>query len=139
MISSGLQSISLQWNPSKSTNYRVQIHGNDNQKWQEAVCYGSMAVASCVVESNMATVKGLRPSSVYFFRIKPAGGTFSPASEAMKTRSLGRYKHRNELPFPHKARLSNLFLFVFIFFMQLLGNRKTGTLWNEVRIPHHVG
>lgn len=92
MISSGLQSISLKWNPNKSPSYRVQIHGNDSQGWREAVCYGSMVAGSCMVEGNMATVKGLQPSSVYFFRIQPTKGTVSPTSEAMETRILGRYK-----------------------------------------------
>ncbi|KAL9981261.1 hypothetical protein ACROYT_G009938 [Oculina patagonica] len=88
MISSGLQSISLRWNPSKSRSYRVQIHANDSQGWREVLCYGSMVVGSCEVTSTMATVNGLQPSSTYFFRIQPASGTVSPTSVAMKTRSL---------------------------------------------------
>ncbi|XP_078362802.1 scavenger receptor cysteine-rich domain superfamily protein-like [Oculina patagonica] len=88
MISSGLQSINLKWNSCKSKSYRVQIYSNDSHEWGEAMCYGSTVAGSCVVNSTLATVKGLLPSSVYFFRIQPANGTVSPTSEAMKTKSL---------------------------------------------------
>lgn len=90
LIANELESITINWNSSRSMNFTVEKWNNDTSSWQDTRCYASTAVGSCMVNNPWATVINLRPSTLYIFRISARDSITSPASREMKTKELGK-------------------------------------------------
>ena len=95
LLSRDFHTVSLQWRPTRPSTYRVQIWDNSTLSWESAICRESAVPETCVIYSPWSTVLGLKPHTVYYFRIYVTDNVTSPSSEAIETKSPGR-KDKNK-------------------------------------------
>ena len=83
----GVSTTGLTWGATRPSNYLVQKWNNNTLSWENARCLESSVPGSCVVYSPWSTIAGLKPSTVYYFRIYVTDSVTSPSSEPIKTRT----------------------------------------------------